>query len=85
MAVRPTPNRHEIGLASARLLPTTSFGSQLLTRALRRGKSQLRRSQSALASAVADAGKCDRWKYGGAAHSRFTGQELDLICNHKFV
>ena len=26
-----------------------------------------------------------RKKYGVAAHSRFTGQELDLICNHKFV
>ncbi|PYI49633.1 MAG: hypothetical protein DMF11_00525 [Verrucomicrobia bacterium] len=62
-----------------------SFGSQLITRALRRGKSQLRRSQSALASAVADAGKCDRWKYGVAAHSRFAGQELDLICNSNFV
>ena len=24
-------------------------------------------------------------KYGVAAHSRFAGQELDLICNHKFV
>jgi len=24
-------------------------------------------------------------QYGGAAHSRFAGEELDLICNHKFV
>ena len=24
-------------------------------------------------------------KYGVATHSRFAGQELDLICNHKFV
>src|SRR5262249_31955949 len=32
-----------------------------------------------------DAGKCDKWKYGGAAHSRFAGQELVRICNHKFV
>jgi len=53
--------------------------------ALRRGESHPRRSQSDRAFAVADAGKCDRWKYGGAAHSRFVGQELDLICNHKFV
>jgi hypothetical protein len=29
--------------------------------------------------------KCDERKYGGAAHSRFAGQELDLICNHNFV
>ncbi len=24
-------------------------------------------------------------KYGGSVHSRFAGQELDLICNHKLV
>jgi len=29
--------------------------------------------------------KCDRGKYGGAAHSRFAGKELDLICNTNFV
>ncbi len=61
------------------------FGLRLLTQALRRGESQPWRSKSALACANANAGNCDRWKYGGAAHSRFTGQELDLICNHKFV
>jgi hypothetical protein len=54
-------------------------------RALRHGESHPWRSQSALESAVADAGNCDRWKYDDAAHSRFAGQELDLICNHKFV
>ena len=32
-----------------------------------------------------DAGKCDKCKYGGAAHSRFAGEEIDLICNHNFV
>jgi hypothetical protein len=32
-----------------------------------------------------EAGNCDREKYGVAAHSRFAGQELDLICNHNFV
>jgi hypothetical protein len=24
-------------------------------------------------------------KYGGAAHSRSADEEIDLICNHKFV
>jgi len=24
-------------------------------------------------------------KHGAAVHSRFAGQELDLICNHNFV
>ena len=32
-----------------------------------------------------ETGNCDEEKYGDAAHSRFAGQELDLICNHKFV
>jgi len=41
--------------------------------------------QECPAYANANAGNCDRWKYGDAAHSRFTAQELDLICNHKFV
>ena len=40
---------------------------------------------SGSAFANANARNCDKWKYGGAAHSRFVGQELDLICNHKFV
>ncbi len=34
---------------------------------------------------VSATGKCDGRKYGGAVHSRFAGQELDLICNHNFV
>jgi hypothetical protein len=33
---------------------------------------------------VGAAGKCEK-KYGDAVHSRFVGQELDLICNHNFV
>ena len=66
----------EIRLASARLLPTTSLGSRLLVRALRRGESHPWRSKSAPAYANANAGNCDRWKYGDAAHSRFAGQEL---------
>jgi hypothetical protein len=24
-------------------------------------------------------------EHGGAAHSRFADEEIDLICNHKFV
>ena len=28
--------------------------------------------------------KCDKRKYDVAVHSRFVGQELDLICNHNF-
>jgi hypothetical protein len=76
---------HEIDLASAELLPTTSLRLAIIRRALRRGESQPQRRQSAPVHANDEAGNCDKWKYGGAAHSRFTGQELDLICNHKFV
>ncbi len=54
-------------------------------RAARRGESHPWRGQSALASAVADTGNCDKRKYDDAAHSRFAGQELDLICNSNFV
>ncbi len=54
-------------------------------RALRGGDSQLLRGLSDLAFANADARNCDKWKFGGAAHSRFAGEEMDLICNHKFV
>ena len=35
--------------------------------------------------AQVEAGNCDEEKYGDAAHSRFAGQELDLICNNNFV
>ncbi len=66
-------DRHEIRLASAGLLPTTSLGSRLLVRALRRGESHPGRSKSAPAYANANAGDCDRWKYGDVAHSHFTG------------
>ena len=61
------------------------FGLRFLIQALRRGESHPWRSLSASAYANANAGNCDRWKYGGAAHSRFTGQEINLICNRKFV
>jgi len=37
------------------------------------------------AFAECDARNCDKWKYGGAVHSRSVGQELVRICNHKFV
>ena len=40
---------------------------------------------SDLAFANADAGNCDEMEYGGAAHSRSGVEEIDLICNHKFV
>jgi hypothetical protein len=77
MIVGTSPlDRHEIRLASAGLLPTTSLGSCLLMRALRRGESHPWQSKSAPAYANANAGNCDRWNYGDAAHSRFTGQEL---------
>ena len=61
------------------------FGLRIVTRALRDGESQPWRGLSDLAFANADARNCDKWKHGGAAHSRFAGEELDLICNHKFV
>ncbi len=54
-------------------------------RALRGGESQPRRGQSVWAFANVDARNCDKWKHGGAAHSRFADEEMDLICNHKFV
>jgi hypothetical protein len=54
-------------------------------RALRRGESQPWRDWSVRAFAEGGAEDCDKWKYGGAVHSRFAGQEFDLICNHKFV
>jgi hypothetical protein len=34
---------------------------------------------------MAKPGIAIEWNYGDAVHSRFAGQELDLICNHKFV
>jgi len=37
------------------------------------------------AFAEGGSGNCDKWKYGGAVHSRFADQELVRICNHKFV
>jgi hypothetical protein len=40
---------------------------------------------SGSAFAKANTRNCDKWKYGGAAHSRFAGEEINLICNHKFV
>ena len=40
---------------------------------------------SGLAFADADARNCDKWKHGGTAHSRLAVEEMDLICNHKFV
>jgi len=84
IVARSTLDCNEIHLATAKLLPTTSL-RLAIGRALRRGESQPQRSQSAPAYANAKAGNCDERKYGGAAHSRFAGQELDLICNHKFV
>jgi len=84
IVARSTLDCNEIHLATAKLLPTTSL-RLAIGRALRRGESQPQRSQSAPVHANDEAGNCDKRKYGGAAHSRFTGQELDLICNHKFV
>jgi len=40
---------------------------------------------SDLAFANADARIAINGKHGGAAHSRFGCEEIDLICNHKFV
>ena len=54
-------------------------------RALRCGESQLWRRMSGLAFANADVGNCDEMEYGGAVHSRSAVEEIDLICNHKFV
>ena len=75
----------QFDLASAKLLPTTSLRLANVMRALRGGESQPRRRLSDRAFANADARNCDKWKHGGAAHSRFAGEEMDLICNHKFV
>jgi hypothetical protein len=84
MIVIEASNHLEFDLASAKLLPTTSL-RLALPRALRGGESQPWRRMSGLAFANADAGNCDKWKYGGSAHSRFAVEEMDLICNHKFV
>src|SRR5580700_10908394 len=43
--------------------------------------SQLRRCR-VFREHVSGTGRCDKKKHGGAVHSRFAGQELDLICNH---
>jgi hypothetical protein len=80
-----TRDRYEIDLASAKLLSTTSLRLASLMRALRCGESQPWRKMSDLALANADAGSCDEIEYGGAVHSRFAVEEIDLICNHKFV
>jgi hypothetical protein len=80
-----TLDRREIHLASAKLLPTTSLRLAIIN------ASSLSRSIAATtklecgAFTKGDAGNCDKWKYGGAVHSRVAGQELVQICNHKFV
>ena len=76
---------YEIRLASAKLLPTTSLRLAIINASTSSRWIASVAKQECPACANANAGKCDRWKYGGAAHSRFAGQELDLICNHKFV
>ena len=77
---------HEIRLASAKLLPATSLrlaiidaGSSLRSIAV------VARLECPGAYQRWAPGSANKWKYGDAAHSRFAGQELDLICNHKFV
>ena len=52
---RSTPNRHQIDLASAKLLPTTSLRLANFMRALRCGESQPWRRKGAVAFVNADA------------------------------
>ena len=79
-----TPDRHEFDLASAKLLPTTSLRLQTLIRALRRGESQPWRRMSALAFADATPEiAINVTQRRGALPLRC--EEINLICNHKFV
>jgi hypothetical protein len=71
---RSTRDCYEIRLASAKLLPTTSFllaiinvSSSLRSIAAAAKIECLRRSPKV------GVGNCDKWKYGGAAHSCFAG------------
>lgn len=82
---RSTLDCHEIDLASAGLLPTTSLRLAIINASTSsRWIAAAARTECPDAS-DASVRNCDKRKYGDAAHSRFAGQEHDLICNHKFV
>jgi len=77
---------HQIRLASAKMLPTTSSRLAIINASTSSRSSQLRRRQSVSAIHTSEKSKnCDKEKRGVAAHSRSAGQELDLICNNNFV
>jgi hypothetical protein len=81
--VRSTSNCYENDLASAELWLTTF--TRLAHKAGRLSRSSQPRQNRVFREHVDMPGKCDKKKYGAVVHSRFAGQELDLICNHNFV
>lgn len=72
----------QIRLASSQMLLTTSPRLANNAGSLPR-LSQLR--QGRVFRMHAGASENAKKKYGDVVHSRFAGQELDLICNHNFV
>jgi hypothetical protein len=73
----------QIHLASSEMLLTTSPRLAMVWAGCRGHRS--RGSKECFRNRIRATEKCDGKKYGGAVHSRFAGQELDLICNHNFV
>jgi hypothetical protein len=68
------------------MLPTTSSRLAIINASTSSRSSQLRRRQGVSANSHKWQPKIAiKEKYGVAAHSRFVGQELDLICNNNFV
>jgi hypothetical protein len=80
-----TPNRYEFDLASTKLLPTNSLRLAKFNASTSLRSIAAVAKKSALAFANADAWNCDKMEYGDAVHSCFAVEEIDLICNHKFV
>jgi hypothetical protein len=77
---------HEIRLASAKLLPTTSLRLAIVSAssfvAVNRSRGEVRVPSASVKDGV---GNCDNGNTTMRLHSRFAGQELVRICNHKFV
>jgi hypothetical protein len=71
------------------ILPAANCGLQLsLGSRIRRAGCRDHRSRDkteCFREQINAPGRCDNKKHGDTVHSRFAGQELDLICNHNFV
>ena len=78
-----SPIRYEIDLARIELSFTTSL-RPASGRARRRGL-RSRGNEECFGSTPVRPKRLRHKTDDGAAHSRFVGQELDLICNHNFV